>query len=139
MRYRLATKGDLDLLAEWNHQLIRDEGHGNRMTVAQLRERMKVWIKGEYTAAIFEEQGEAVAYALYREVPGEIHLRQFFVIREKRRQGIGRRAIAILFQELWPKKRRMVEVLCRNTAALSFWRAMGYHDYAMVLENTSEP
>ena len=27
MQYRPANNDDLDLLAEWNHQLIRDEGH----------------------------------------------------------------------------------------------------------------
>ena len=31
MEYRFATDSDLDLLAEWNHQLIRDEGHRNPM------------------------------------------------------------------------------------------------------------
>jgi len=28
--------------------LIRDEGHRNAMTVAQLQERMANWLKGEY-------------------------------------------------------------------------------------------
>ena len=28
---------DLDLLADWNRQLIQDEGHRNRMTVAELK------------------------------------------------------------------------------------------------------
>ncbi len=135
MQYRLATRKDLDLLAEWNHQLIQDEGHRNRMTVPQLRQRMKIWIRGGYTAVIFEAAGEAVAYALYRVTAEEVYLRQFFVARGRRRQGIGRRAMAILFHALWPGERRLlVEVLCRNTAALQFWRAMGYEDYTIALE-----
>jgi len=30
-----AAEHDLDLLAEWNHQLIRDEGHHNPMNVTE--------------------------------------------------------------------------------------------------------
>lgn len=135
MNHRIAMASDLDLLAEWNHQLIRDEGHRNPMTVPELRERMKGWVKGEYKAVIFEESGEPVAYALYREIPDGIHLRQFFVVRARRKQGIGRRAMSILFNDFWPKdKRLIVEVLCRNEAAVKFWRAMGYSDYALTLE-----
>ena len=67
MEYRLATEQDLDLLAEWNHQLIRDEGHRNQMTVPKLRERMKGWLAGEYKAVVFLGDNGPVAYGLYRE------------------------------------------------------------------------
>jgi hypothetical protein len=50
--YRIATQADVPLLAELNHQLIRDEGHSNPMTVPQLAERMSNWIEGEYTAIL---------------------------------------------------------------------------------------
>jgi hypothetical protein len=40
MRYRFADNTALDLLSEWNHQLIRDEGHRNTMTIPELRDRM---------------------------------------------------------------------------------------------------
>lgn len=135
MKHRVATEKDLDSLAEWNHQLIRDEGHRNRMTVLELRERMRNWIQSEYKAVSFEDEGKAVAYALYRENADEIHLRQLFVTRERRRQGVGKRAMTILFNEVWPKdKRLVVEVLCKNQSAVCFWRAMGYSDYAITLE-----
>jgi hypothetical protein len=45
---------------------------------------------------IYEDGGEVVAYALFREQPEEIYLRQLFVIRKRRRQGIGHRAVEIL-------------------------------------------
>lgn len=50
---RFAADSDLDLLAEWNYQLIQDEGHRNPMTVPELRERMRDWLAGEYQAMIF--------------------------------------------------------------------------------------
>jgi predicted metal-dependent HD superfamily phosphohydrolase len=52
--FRTATLDDCALLAELNQQLIRDEGHRNRMTAPQLEQRMRGFIQGEYRAMIFE-------------------------------------------------------------------------------------
>jgi predicted acetyltransferase len=135
MTFRQATLDDGALLAELNHQLIRDEGHRNRMTVPELEQRMKGWLASEYAAALFENDGEMVAYALYRKQPEEIYLRQLFVARNRRRQGIGRQAVEILRSKIWPKNKRLtVEVLVQNEAAVAFWRAVGYKDYSLTLE-----
>ena len=76
-----------------------------------------------------------MAYALYREQPEEIYLRQLFVVPHRRRQGIGRWAVEILRSQVWPKTKRLtVEVLVVNTAAVAFRRAMGYVDYALTQE-----
>ena len=99
------TLDDCALLAELNHQLIRDEGRRNRMTVPELEQRMKGWLESEYAAVLFENPGEIVAYALYREQPKEIYLRQLFVVRNRRRKGIGREAVKILRAKVWPKKK----------------------------------
>jgi ribosomal protein S18 acetylase RimI-like enzyme len=135
MTYRRATTSDCPLLGELNHQLIRDEEHRNPMTVPQLAERMRGWLEGEYVAILFENNGEVVAYVLYREQPEEIYLRQFFIVRHRRRQGLGKQAMHLLRSEIWPKtKRLIVEVLVVNTAAVAFWRAVGYRDYSLRLE-----
>lgn len=118
-----------------NHQLIADEGHRNAMTVPQLEERMRGWLSEEYQAIFFEDPVEVVAYALFREQPDEIYLRHFFVVRHRRRQNIGRRAMRMLFNEIWPKDRRLtVTVLMMNEAGIAFWRAVGYADYCLTLE-----
>ena len=123
------------MLAELNHQLIRDEGHRNRMSVGELEQRMRDWLATEYTAVLFEDGGETVAYGLYREEAGGIYLRQLFVARNRRRQGIGREAMEILRSKIWPKDKRLtVEVLVENTAGVAFWRAVGYRDYSLTLE-----
>ncbi len=76
-----------------------------------------------------------MAYALFRETAAEVYLRQFFVVRHRRRAGIGRRAIAELCAQVWPRhKRWTVSVLVKNAPAVAFWRAMGYTDYALTLE-----
>lgn len=132
MNHRFATDSDLDLLAEWNHQLIQDEGHRNAMTLPQLRARMQGWLESEYKAVIFDAEA---AYALYREDAKEIYLRQLFVKRGHRRQGIGREAVAILQKQIWPPDKRLtVEVLTANAPAVAFWRSVGYNDYALTLE-----
>ncbi len=135
LKHRRATVGDCRQLAEFNHQLIRDEGARNPMTVDQLEERMRGWLGGEYAAYLFEQDGEAIAYALFREENDEIYLRQLFVVRDKRRLGIGRRAFGILRNEIWPTTKRLtVSVFVENAPAVAFWRSVGYKDYVLTLE-----
>jgi predicted acetyltransferase len=126
---------DCALLAELNHQLIRDEGHRNRMTIPELEQRLRDWLASDYAAVLFTHNRRLVAYALYRELPEEIYLRHLFVVRDRRRRGFGRRAVEMLRQKVWPKPRRLtVEVLLENQDALAFWRAVGYVEYSVKLE-----
>ena len=137
MRHRFATVDDAPTLAALNSQLVEDEGHRNTMSVAQLEQRMRRWLGEEgYTAAIFEEDGsEIVAYALFRISADGLYLRQFFVVRERRRQGIGRACMDKLSTEIWPRDRRItVDVLTSNEAAIAFWREVGFADYCLTLE-----
>ena len=135
MTFWFATADDCPLLAELNHQLIQDEGHRSRMRVAELERRMRDWLAGDYRAVLFEERSEVVAYALFHELPDEVYLRQLFVVRHRRREGIGRRAVDTLRTEVWPKDKRLtVEVLVANERGVAFWRSVGYADYALTLE-----
>jgi GNAT superfamily N-acetyltransferase len=134
LSWRYASDMDLTQLAEWNHRLIRDEGHRNPMTVEQLAERMKKWLRSEYQAVVFSE-GEAVGYALFKKEESLIYLRQFFVRRDRRRTEIGRATFDLLRREVWPRGVRLtVDVLCQNTGAIAFWRSVGYRDYCFTLE-----
>jgi GNAT superfamily N-acetyltransferase len=139
--HRQATRADCALLGELNHQLIQDEGHRNPMTVPELVKRMRGWLAHrEYTAELFEEDGVVVAYVLYRELPDQIYLRHLFVVRGRRRQGIGRQVMQQLFHETWPPGKRLtVEVLCHNHRAIAFWKAMGYREYSLCLEIMPQP
>jgi predicted acetyltransferase len=136
MNFRRATLDDCALLAELNLQLLHDENHRNKkMSLPELEQRMRGWLASEYAAVIFEKEGEVVAHALYREQTEEIYLRQLFVARNRRRKGIGREAFEILRTKIWPKNKRLtVDVLIQNTAAIAFWRSVGYKDYCLALE-----
>jgi GNAT superfamily N-acetyltransferase len=138
MTHRFATTEDLDLLADWNHQLIRDEGHRNPMSVAELRQRMADWLKSEYRAVIFSILDIAVGYALFRENEDEIYLRQLFVARDRRRKGLGTSILEQLRSGIWPEGKRVtVIVLATNTDAVQFYRRAGFADYCVTLESRS--
>lgn len=135
MHHRFATSEDNPILAELNHQLIQDEGHRNSMTIPELAERMRGWLAADYRATVFEDDSGILAYALYREEQESIYLRQLFVQRHKRRLGIGRQCMKILFSEIWPQDKRItVEVLSQNSAGIGFWRKVGFTDYSLSLE-----
>lgn len=135
MTFRFATVADCRFLGELNYQLIRDEGHRNKMTALELAARLEEWLSKEYRAVIFEDAAEMVGYALFRSSENEIYLRQLFICRGFRRKGYGRAAIEILREKIWPTDQRLtVEVLVANKGAVEFWRAMGYRDYALTLE-----
>jgi len=79
MRFRLATPADADVLAPLNALLRRDEGHRNRMTLPELTERMRNWLKSEYQAVLIEDADGVIGYALFRRDPECIYLRQLFL------------------------------------------------------------
>src|SRR5258708_234478 len=115
MKGRIAMLTDCLLLAELNFQLIQDEGHRNSMTVSELKQRLEKWVADDYSAVLFEDAEEVVAYALFQKRPNEIYLRHFFVVRSRRRTGIGRQAIQILRSRFWPSNQRLtVDVLVSN-------------------------
>ncbi len=139
MQYRIATWDDVPILSAMNRQLVEDEGHRNRSKSDDwFAERMRDFLNGEYRAVLFELEGDAVAYALYtkhRDDKDSIYLKQLFVDRTRRRQGIGREAIRILREEIWPAGKRLsVGVLVDNHTARAFYAALGYREYSLELE-----
>jgi GNAT superfamily N-acetyltransferase len=133
--FRHATVADAATLAQMNHRLIRDEGHRNRMTVPELRERMEGWLRGEYQVVVIELEGVPVGYALYRREPEFVYLRQFYVEPEYRRRGIGRAALAWLRENAWSDAPRIrLDVLVGNAAGIAFWRSVGFRDYCLTME-----
>lgn len=142
MDWRFATADDCLQLAEMNWQLIRDENHRNRMTVAELEMRMRGFLEGEYKAVLFTEGGRDVAYALYCPTADGVYLRQFFVDRDLRSKGLGRTAMRILMQEILPPDIRVtLEVLTGNKRGRAFWESVGFVDYCTTMEqfNTRPP
>ncbi len=116
--------------------MIRDQRHRNPMNRAQLKRRMAEWFrKKEYEALLFEENRIPLGYVLFRKEKDHVYLRQFFIDRAYRRKGFGRKAMKILFDEVWPRKKRIVlEVLIHNDRAIRFWKSVGFKDYSLTME-----
>ena len=140
MQWREATDTDIPLLARMNARLIEDEGHQNPMNISQLEGRMQQWLTGQYRAIIFDDRGAPAAYALFRPADdgwdGEgVYLRQFFVERELRRNGVGRSAIELLRNEVWGKDARVtLETLVHNRTAQEFFKSVGFREYCIAFE-----
>jgi len=121
-----------------NADLVRAEGHRNPMTAAELEDRMRDWIAGEYEAVVCESACTPVGYALYRRESDHVYLRQLFVREGDRRRGIATALLQWLWSNIWTDVERVrVEVLVGNSAGLAFWRAVGFSDYCVTLEMSS--
>jgi GNAT superfamily N-acetyltransferase len=140
---RPATEADLPLLAAMNRRLIEDEGSRNRMSIDELRERMRGWLAGEWRVAVLDEDGAVVGYAVWQERRDQydpdravVHLRQFYVEREHRRRGIGRRAFELLVARFPPGATIDIDVLATNPGGHAFWRSLGFETYCTTMKRT---
>lgn len=141
LTWRHAILEDVPILAEMNAALIEDESGSKAPLQHELRLRLHSWLsRREYHAVLFESPGTdgPAAYALWQDRGNEVFLRHFFVQRERRRRGIGRRVLELLEHDILPSGRRIIlEVLESNARGRGFWSAMGYQPYALTL--TKEP
>jgi GNAT superfamily N-acetyltransferase len=136
MHIRYASQDDAPFLADINRQLIQDEWGGGGMSLEGLEARMRRWIgDDEYRAVLFQEDDATVAYALVSLDEDSAFIRHFFVLREHRGRGVGRRAIDTLFEQVIPPGvRTTLDVLASNGGGHQFWRAQGFADYAIRME-----
>ncbi len=136
MEIRYASEGDAPFLADINRQLIEDEWGGGGMSLERLEARMLRWIRDdEYRAVLFQEDDATVAYALVSLDDDSAFIRHFFVLKEHRGRGVGRRAIDTLFDRVVPAGfRTTLDVLASNRGGHQFWRSQGFSDYAIRME-----
>jgi GNAT superfamily N-acetyltransferase len=137
MEFRFASEADAAFLADINRQLIEDEWGGGGMSLERLEARMRRWIADdEYRAVLFQENGATVAYALVSLDEDSAFIRHFFVLKEHRGGGVGRRAIDTLFARIIPPAFRVtLDVLASNAGGHQFWRSVGFTDYAIRMEH----
>jgi len=122
---RPASSADLDVLAIMNKQLIEDEKHDNPMSVSELKQRMEGFIAGDYLALLGMEKDNIIGYALVNKNAKPLYLRQFFIRREERRKGHGRRLFYSLLEYL-NTDTIDIEVLAWNETGKSFWESLQF-------------
>ncbi len=140
---RAATGDDLPLIARMNRALIEDEGHRNPMTLGELEERARGFLAApDWRIELIELDGRIAGFATWRwedditePTRRRIYLRQFYIAREARGAGLGRRAFMLLMSERFPPDARiLLEVLYSNPDGQAFWARMGFEPYAVHLE-----
>ncbi|WP_158133583.1 GNAT family N-acetyltransferase [Vibrio navarrensis] len=136
MEIHLAIESDISVLAELNHQLIKDEGHRNPMLVEELKGRMRSWLSSDYSAALFVDQGEITGYTLWRQEKGFIYIRQFFISSNFRGKGNGQKAFYLVRDKYWSNQKLRLDVLVNNYRGLAFWRSVGFVEYCLTMENS---
>ena len=105
------------------------------MSINELKERISEWLRGDYSASIFCRDEFTIGYALYRQEADWTYVRQFFILPQFRRQGLGRKAIQMLIDENLARTGRIrLDVLVDNERGLAFWREMGFRDYCITME-----
>ncbi len=121
------TPHDVPQLAAMNKRLIEDEKSDNPMDLAQLEDRMRGFLSGEYAAFFFRDAGEVVGYALVRRTASPLYLRQFYIDRAFRRRHYGREAFFALMDHLRAETID-VDVLPWNRAGMLFWQSLGFEE-----------
>ena len=137
-----ATMEDAGNLARLNRQLIKDEGSRNPMTEAELGARMLKLLSEGWRADFILREEHVIGYALYQERRNEynpdlsvVYLRQFFIVREERGHGYGRRGIELLIEQRFPVDAVLeIDVLVSNSGGQRFWQAMGFRPYSTTMK-----
>ena len=124
-----ATFDDCPALAQMNRQLIDEGQQTNTMTVSELESRMRDWFeKGAYTGYTFKLDGEIIGYALID--LSEMWVRHFFINREYRRQGYGKEAVSLLFEQLGVNEIGL-SCMTNNVPGQAFWRSFDHEIFSV--------
>jgi GNAT superfamily N-acetyltransferase len=137
--WRRCTTADAAVLAELNAHLSEDEGASVGTPAAYL-DRMRTWLEeGRYDAAVVESDGEPIAYVVWRHDPdyGDVYVRQFFVARAHRGQGLGTRLFESAVHELWPGRPLRLDVYDSNPRGGAFWERMGFEPYSRLMRRAA--
>jgi ribosomal protein S18 acetylase RimI-like enzyme len=140
MTLRLATAQDIPTLAHMNKRLIEDEGSTNPMTLEQLETRLRSWLNTEWRGVLFLEQDKPIGYTIYRlqrqdfDNRETVYIRHYFIERDYRRLGFGRKGLEKLKAELFPKNVTVyLEVLIHNERGRAFWQSLGFNEYSLTM------
>ncbi len=138
IQLREVNEEDIATIATMNRRLVEDERSRNPFSETQFRQRIAGWLAGdEWELVLFTDPtGTAVGYAVYRlqrhdyyRTRQVVYLRQFFIDRPFRGQGLGRAAYLQLESERFGNREVSLDVLTTNPSGRRFWERMGFSGY----------
>ena len=124
MDIRLCTIEDVPLRADLNKLFFEEEQKGIDLHLPHLQERMKGYITSGHKAFLFREVERIVGYALWDISSSHVNLRQFFISREERRKGYGKRAFQLMVDQLDIRDAE-IEVYYWDDSGSAFWESLG--------------
>lgn len=127
MNLQKCSMDDVKKLAILNKQLIEDEQSDNNMSIVELEERMHEFLNHDYDAYYFTNNNDIIGYALINKTKTPMYLRQFLIQREFRNKSYGRKAFAVILEELGISEIDL-EVLSWNKSGVSFWESCGFQE-----------
>lgn len=140
---RQATGRDVPLQAQTNDRLVADQGSLNPFSMAELEQRFAEWLQtGTWQVDVFFEREQVIGYAVYQQrgdyyYPDQkvVYVRQFYIEREYRGQGLGRAAFHALSHHRFPEGCPVaLDVVATNPAGQQFWSRLGFSPYFMAMK-----
>lgn len=134
---RRASHNDARQLAQWSYALAQEEGIRTTLTALQHEAQLREWIaSAQCVVHVIERDRAAVGFVIWgSHGPREVFVREFFVADGARRQGVGRAAVSLMRSSAWPREARVsLRVMVGSAAYLGFWRACGFSDFSITLE-----
>jgi len=96
------------------------------MTMKSLSSGCGAGLRASIGRWLYEDGGEVIAYALFREQPEEIYFDSFLSLVTRAVRGLALGPLRLCALRSGPTKRRTVDVLVANKRGVAFWREVGY-------------
>lgn len=122
---KLADKSYLEELVEMNLQLVADEQFDRPRPRDLLIRRWQKFFDLQLRVLLFRTGSTTVGYALVDEEKCPVYLMHFFIKKEFRRKGIGRRAFDLLMDKLAVTELDL-DVMVWNERGRVFWKSLGF-------------
>ena len=127
---------NIPLVACWNVELHEDEG-STPMTLESAEIRLRKWLTNDsFQILIVTVADQPIGYLLYQVVPAtpdirgsveSIYVRQFYIVRNARRCGHGKKAIEQFTQQVLNDTHPLrLDVKVSNPAGRKFWESLGF-------------
>jgi predicted acetyltransferase len=112
---------DTEELARLNLELMVAEDYDQKLPLEELIPRMSSFLQTEYDAFYIMFEGKKAGYILIKTTSKPLYIRQFYILPQFQRNGLGQRTIKAL-QEQYNTKTFDVEVMAWNEVGFNFWK-----------------
>jgi 8-oxo-dGTP pyrophosphatase MutT (NUDIX family) len=130
-----AEEESLPLLAEYNRQLLKEQGIGQERTIAELENRLHELLVGDYQAVIFYWKGEPAGYCLYRLHPRYAYIRNIHIQPDLRKKvGVAEAFALLRKEELQDFATIRLDVPESDKEGLALWESQGFRPRSVRLE-----